>query len=44
MASGMLDKFIKEGKEYIFISNVENLGAVLDMSIKVLTLIYHECK
>lgn len=32
-ASGMLDKFIKEGKEYIFISNVENLGAVLDMKI-----------
>jgi len=33
MACGMLDKFIKEGKEYIFISNVENLGAVLDMKI-----------
>jgi len=30
---GLLDKFIKEGKEYIFISNVENLGAVLDLKI-----------
>eukprot|EP00026_Physarum_polycephalum_P005875 Phypoly_transcript_05914.p1 GENE.Phypoly_transcript_05914~~Phypoly_transcript_05914.p1 ORF type:complete len:519 (+),score=69.14 Phypoly_transcript_05914:182-1738(+) len=33
VASGLLDKFIKQGKEYIFISNVENLGAVLDMKI-----------
>jgi len=27
--SGLLEKFISEGKEYVFISNVENLGATL---------------
>jgi len=32
-ACGLLEKFIREGKEYIFISNVENLGAVLDLKI-----------
>jgi UTP--glucose-1-phosphate uridylyltransferase len=31
--SGLLDKFIAEGKEYIFISNVDNLGATVDVNI-----------
>ncbi|RIB07617.1 UTP--glucose-1-phosphate uridylyltransferase family [Gigaspora rosea] len=31
--SGILDKLIAEGKEYVFISNVDNLGAVVDLNI-----------
>ncbi|OAG29949.1 UTP--glucose-1-phosphate uridylyltransferase [Nematocida displodere] len=31
--SGMLDKLISEGKEYIFISNIDNLKSVVDLSI-----------
>ena len=31
--SGLLDKLITAGKEYIFISNVDNLGAVVDLNI-----------
>ncbi|KAJ9111070.1 putative UTP--glucose-1-phosphate uridylyltransferase [Naganishia cerealis] len=31
--SGLLDKLIAAGKEYIFVSNVDNLGAVVDLSI-----------
>lgn len=31
--SGLLEKFIKEGKEYIFSSNIDNLGATVDMCI-----------
>lgn len=31
--SGLLDKLIDAGKEYIFVSNVDNLGAVVDLSI-----------
>jgi len=31
--SGLLDKFINEGKEYVFISNIDNLGATVDFSI-----------
>jgi len=27
--SGLLEKFLKEGKEYVFTSNVENLGAII---------------
>jgi len=27
--SGLLEQFIKQGKEYVFISNVENLGAIV---------------
>ena len=30
--SGLLEQFTKSGKEYIFISNVENLGGCLDLS------------
>jgi UTP--glucose-1-phosphate uridylyltransferase len=28
--SGLMDRFIAEGKEYFFISNIENLGAMID--------------
>ncbi|XP_056136623.1 UTP--glucose-1-phosphate uridylyltransferase-like isoform X2 [Lampris incognitus] len=31
--SGLLDKLIAEGKEYIFISNIDNLGATVDLFI-----------
>lgn len=31
--SGLLDKLIAAGKEYIFVSNVDNLGAVVDLNI-----------
>ena len=30
--SGLLEKFIKEGKELVFISNIDNLGATIDLS------------
>ncbi|KTF84595.1 hypothetical protein cypCar_00023536 [Cyprinus carpio] len=31
--SGLLDKLITEGKEYIFVSNIDNLGATVDLHI-----------
>jgi len=31
--SGLLDEFIRQGKEYVFISNVDNLGATVDFKI-----------
>lgn len=31
--SGLLDEFIKQGKEYVFISNIDNLGATVDLNI-----------
>lgn len=31
--SGLLDIFIGEGKEYIFVSNIDNLGATVDLYI-----------
>ncbi|KAJ3105542.1 UTP-glucose-1-phosphate uridylyltransferase [Phlyctochytrium bullatum] len=31
--SGLLDKLIEQGKEYLFISNVDNLGATVDTAI-----------
>jgi UTP--glucose-1-phosphate uridylyltransferase len=31
--SGLLDKLLAAGKEYIFVSNVDNLGAVVDLNI-----------
>jgi UTP--glucose-1-phosphate uridylyltransferase len=30
---GLLDQLIAEGKEYLFVSNVDNLGATVDLSI-----------
>lgn len=37
--SGLLRKFIAEGREYCFLSNIDNLGATVDLSIlkKLLT-------
>lgn len=34
--SGLLDVLLSQGKEYVFISNVDNLGATMDLS-----LLYH---
>ncbi|KAI5179582.1 UTP--glucose-1-phosphate uridylyltransferase [Nematocida sp. AWRm80] len=31
--SGLLDKLISEGKEYVFISNIDNLKAIVDIPI-----------
>jgi UTP--glucose-1-phosphate uridylyltransferase len=31
--SGLLDKLIEQGKEYLFVSNADNLGATVDFSI-----------
>eukprot|EP01133_Synstelium_polycarpum_P013905 gene13905-16405_t len=31
--SGLLDEFLAQGKEYIFISNVENLGSIIDIQV-----------
>ncbi len=31
--SGLLKQFIDEGKEYIFLSNSDNLGATVDLNI-----------
>ncbi|XP_023680768.1 UTP--glucose-1-phosphate uridylyltransferase-like isoform X2 [Paramormyrops kingsleyae] len=31
--SGLLDQLIAEGKEYIFVSNIDNLGATVDLHI-----------
>ena len=31
--SGLLQQFINDNKEYIFISNIDNLGATVDLSI-----------
>ena len=31
--SGLVDTLLAAGKEYIFVSNVDNLGATVDLSI-----------
>jgi len=31
--SGLLDEFVKQGKKYCFISNIDNLGATVDLNI-----------
>lgn len=31
--SGLLDQLIEQGKEYIFVSNIDNLGATVDLFI-----------
>jgi UTP--glucose-1-phosphate uridylyltransferase len=33
LTSGLLDKLLKKGKRYIFISNADNLGASIDLKI-----------
>lgn len=37
--SGLLKRFVDEGREYCFISNVDNLGATVDLNI--LNLLMH---
>ncbi|KAI9483987.1 MAG: UTP--glucose-1-phosphate uridylyltransferase family [Benjaminiella poitrasii] len=32
-SSGLLDQLLEQGKEFLFVSNVDNLGATVDMSI-----------
>lgn len=32
--SGLLDQFIEQGKEYMFLSNIDNLGATVDLCKK----------
>ncbi|KAI8837876.1 putative UTP-glucose-1-phosphate uridylyltransferase Ugp1 [Chytridium lagenaria] len=31
--SGLLDKLLEQGKEYLFVSNVDNLGATVDLTL-----------
>lgn len=31
--SGLLDQLIAQGREYIFVSNIDNLGATVDLHI-----------
>ncbi len=42
--SGLLKQMLDEGREYVFISNIDNLGATVDLSIHaladLLSLIY----
>ncbi|KAK8555604.1 hypothetical protein V6N13_046131 [Hibiscus sabdariffa] len=38
MNSGKLDAFLAEGKEYVFVANSDNLGAIVDSSILILSL------
>ncbi|KAG6777289.1 hypothetical protein POTOM_017108 [Populus tomentosa] len=37
--SGKLDALLSQGKEYVFVANSDNLGAVVDLSILILVLI-----
>ncbi|CAH2005894.1 unnamed protein product [Acanthoscelides obtectus] len=36
--SGLLDKYIAEGRQYLFLSNIDNLGATVDLNILNLLL------
>lgn len=38
--SGLLKRFIEQGKEYCFLSNIDNLGATVDL--KVLNLLLNQ--
>lgn len=38
--SGLCDEFLKMGKEYLFISNIDNLGATVDL--KILNFIHNQ--
>ena len=33
--SGLLSQFLDQGKEYVFVSNIDNLGAQVDLSILI---------
>ncbi|XP_043252768.1 UTP--glucose-1-phosphate uridylyltransferase isoform X1 [Colletes gigas] len=41
--SGLLDKLLKQGREYCFISNIDNLGATVDFKILKLLLDKRDC-
>lgn len=41
--SGLLDMFLRQGKEYIFLSNIDNQGATVDLNILSL-LMQQGCK
>ena len=34
----MLDEFVKQGREYVFLSNIDNMGATVDLNILNLCL------
>ena len=36
--SGVLDEFVKQGREYVFLSNIDNMGATVDLNILNLCL------
>ncbi|RVW85332.1 UTP--glucose-1-phosphate uridylyltransferase 2 [Vitis vinifera] len=36
MNSGKLEKLLSQGKEYVFVANSDNLGAVVDLSILIM--------
>jgi UTP--glucose-1-phosphate uridylyltransferase len=40
--SGLLDKFIDAGKEFCFVSNIDNMGATVDLNILNYLLSGHE--
>ncbi|WZZ30120.1 hypothetical protein YC2023_013521 [Brassica napus] len=45
MNSGKLDAFLSQGKEYVFVANSDNLGAIVDLTdVKGGTLISYEGK
>ena len=39
--SGLLDQFIKDGKKYCFLSNIDNLGATVDFVSSISSLFPH---
>ena len=39
--SGLLDQFIKEGRKVMFMSNIDNLGATVDL--RILALSFSNC-
>ena len=39
LRSGLLKKFIDEGKEYLFISNIDNLGATADLGTYIMSCV-----
>lgn len=36
--SKLLEEFIKQGKKYVFVSNIDNMGATVDLSILTVEL------
>ena len=36
--SGLLDQFVQQGKQYCFLSNIDNLGATVDLNILAMCL------